>query len=134
MSAIYRSMIAAADKFVPHSLVPLWNSPAGPKTIFFWAPTFKWALVIAGIGDIARPPEKLSLYQSSALAATGCIWARYSLVIIPKNYNLFMVNIFVGLTGIFQLSRIFTYRRSLQEGQPALPAPETKAAEEKKTS
>ncbi|XP_046327261.1 mitochondrial pyruvate carrier 2-like [Haliotis rufescens] len=133
MSAIYRSMIAAADRFVPHSLVPLWNSPAGPKTIFFWAPTFKWALVIAGIGDIARPPEKLSLYQSSALAATGCIWARYSLVIIPKNYNLFMVNIFVGLTGIFQLSRIFTYRKSLREGQPALPAPETTPAAEGKS-
>ena len=29
------------------------------------------ALVIAGIGDIARPAEKLSLSQSSALAATG---------------------------------------------------------------
>ena len=35
-------------------------------------------LVIAGMGDIARPAEKLSMYQSTALAATGtlhmCVW------------------------------------------------------------
>lgn len=29
------------------------------------------ALVIAGIGDMARPAEKLSASQSTALAATG---------------------------------------------------------------
>ena len=33
-------------------------------------------LVIAGLGDIMRPAEKLSASQSSALAATGIIWAR----------------------------------------------------------
>ena len=37
----------------------------------------------------------------------GTIWARYSLVIIPKNYNLFAVNVFVGLTGFYQLYRIW---------------------------
>ncbi|UYV63922.1 hypothetical protein LAZ67_2006021 [Cordylochernes scorpioides] len=82
----------------------------GPKTIFFWAPTFKWALVIAGIGDLQRPAEKLSLYQSSALAATGIIWSRYSMVIIPKNYNLLSVNIFVAATGLYQLLRIYRYQ------------------------
>ncbi|WAR07560.1 MPC2-like protein [Mya arenaria] len=80
-----------------------------PKTIFFWAPTMKWCLVIAGIGDIARPAEKLSQFQSSALAATGLIWSRYSLVITPKNYNLFAVNVFVGATGLYQLYRIYKF-------------------------
>ncbi|XP_077861500.1 mitochondrial pyruvate carrier 2-like, partial [Saccoglossus kowalevskii] len=41
-----------------------------------------------------------------------CIWARYSMVITPKNWNLFSVNIFVGATGIFQLIRIYRYRQS----------------------
>ena len=36
----------------------------------------------------------------------GLIWARYSLVIIPKNWLLFSVNIGLGLTGINQLCRI----------------------------
>lgn len=77
------------------------HHPAGPKTIHFWAPTFKWVrvllligvlqspsvpaqsyvccppsprpqgLVIAGIADINRPAHKLSVRQSTALAATG---------------------------------------------------------------
>jgi mitochondrial pyruvate carrier 2 len=65
----------------------------------------KWCLVAAGIKDLARPPEKLSVSQnigwcdeavhmltlngySSALTATGFIWVRYSFVIIPVNYSL----------------------------------------------
>ena len=66
------------------------DSPAGPKTIHFWAPAMKWvitklqssvyflsftfvyfppyslqqALVFASIGDLQRPAEKLSLTQN----------------------------------------------------------------------
>lgn len=66
----------------------------------------KWGLVMAGLGDLSRPVEKLSVMQTVSLAATGLIWSRYSLVIIPKNWNLFSVNVFVGATGCYQLSRI----------------------------
>lgn len=62
-------------------------------------------LVIAGIGDLTRPADKLSVSQSGALAATGLIWSRYSLVIIPKNWSLFSVNVFVAATSLYQLSR-----------------------------
>lgn len=61
--------------------------------------------MIAGIGDLARPAESLSIPQSAALAATGVIWSRYSLVIVPKNYSLFSVNVFIGLTQLFQFYR-----------------------------
>lgn len=64
-------------------------------------------LVLAGIGDIQRPAEKLSIAQSSSLAATGLIWSRYSLVIKPKNWSLFSVNIFVAVTSVYQLLRAF---------------------------
>lgn len=77
----------------------------------------KWGLVIAGLGDLQRPAEKLSLFQTVALASTGVIWSRYSMVIIPKNWNLFSVNIFVGGIGLYQLSRIIRYRMSLQQDQ-----------------
>lgn len=63
------------------------------------------ALVIAGISDLRRPVEKVSTYQSSALAATGIIWSRYSMVIYPVNWNLFSVNMFVAFTGCYQLCR-----------------------------
>ena len=115
MSAVYRGFISVLDKMVPAKLQPAWNHPAGPKTVFFWAPIGKWALVIAGLSDLARPAEKLSPTQSSALALTGSVWARYSLVIIPKNYFLFAVNVFVAGTGFVQLGRIWSYRRTHPE-------------------
>ncbi|XP_050690747.1 uncharacterized protein LOC126982602 isoform X3 [Eriocheir sinensis] len=112
MAAVYRTVIRRLDRMVPAKFQPFWNHPAGPKTVFFWAPSFKWSLVIAGLGDAARPAEKLSASQSGALAATGTVWSRYSLVIVPKNWYLFSVNVFVAGTGIFQLCRIAHYEWS----------------------
>ncbi|KAK1426560.1 hypothetical protein QVD17_15236 [Tagetes erecta] len=86
-------------------LQALWNHPAGPKTIHFWAPTFKWGISIANIADFAKPPEKLSYPQQFAVTATGIIWSRYSMVITPKNWNLFSVNVAMAGTGLYQLSR-----------------------------
>lgn len=115
MTAIYKAAITAVDRFVPGKLRPLWEHPAGPKTVFFWAPAFKWGLVIAGIGDLSRPADKISISQSSALAATGLIWSRYSLVIIPKNWSLFSVNVFVAATSLYQLSRAYIYQQEQQK-------------------
>jgi hypothetical protein len=64
----------------------MWNSPVGLKTVHFWAPVMKWALVIAGISDFARPAEKLSVTQNIALTCTGLIWTRWCLIIKPKNW------------------------------------------------
>lgn len=115
MSSIYKKSMAALDKLVPAKFQPFWTHPAGPRTVFFWAPAFKWGLVIAGISDLNRPAEQLSVAQTAALAATGCIWSRYSLVIIPKNYGLFSVNLFVAGTQLYQLYRAFSHQRSLTQ-------------------
>jgi len=72
----------------------------------------KWALVAAGIKDLGRPADKLSVSQNVALAATGFIWVRYSFVITPVNYSLAAVNFFVGTTGVGQLYRIWDWRRT----------------------
>ncbi|XP_022833156.1 mitochondrial pyruvate carrier 2-like [Spodoptera litura] len=109
MSKLYKAVIGVVDRFVPSAMRPLWEHPAGPKTIFFWAPAGKWSLVIAGLGDVNRPVENLSIRQCSSLAITGMIWSRYSLVIIPKNYSLFAVNVFVALTNLYQLGRAYKY-------------------------
>jgi len=86
------------------------NHPAGPKTVFFWGPLMKWCLVAAGLKDLNRPADKLSVSQNIALAATGMIWVRYSFVITPVNYSLAAVNFFVGATGLGQLARVAHYR------------------------
>ncbi|KAK5991062.1 Mitochondrial pyruvate carrier 3 [Cladobotryum mycophilum] len=83
-----------------------WESEVGVKTVHFWAPVMKWALVLAGISDFARPAEKLSFTQNFALTCTGIIWTRWCLIIKPKNYLLAAVNFFLGLVGITQLTRI----------------------------
>ncbi|ORY32601.1 hypothetical protein BCR39DRAFT_523086 [Naematelia encephala] len=103
---------SAAAAHTTSKLQAFLNHPAGPKTIFFWAPMAKWALVAAGIKDLSRPAEKLSLNQNLALAATGFIWVRYSFVITPVNYSLAAVNLFVGGTGIAQLYRIWDYKKN----------------------
>ncbi|KAK9892499.1 hypothetical protein WA026_020489 [Henosepilachna vigintioctopunctata] len=100
------------DNLIPAKLQPIWKHPAGPKTIFFWAPVFKWGLVVAGISDLQRPVETLSIPQTCSLAATGLIWSRYSLVIIPKNYSLFSVNIFIAVSQCCQLIRALRYHSS----------------------
>lgn len=64
---------------------------------------------MAGIADLTRPADKISPAQTAALAATGVIWSRYSLVIIPKNYSLFSVNVFVAFTQLYQLYRAVKY-------------------------
>ncbi|ODN03736.1 Mitochondrial pyruvate carrier 2 [Orchesella cincta] len=112
--SLYLRTMAKLDRFVPQKFMPLWQHPAGPKTVFFWAPVFKWGLVIAGIGDLSRPAEKISVSQSASLAATGTIWSRYSLVIIPKNWSLFSVNVFVMITGTYQMVRGIRYQQSLK--------------------
>ncbi|CAG8603811.1 10227_t:CDS:2 [Acaulospora colombiana] len=63
----------------------------------------------AGLKDLQRPPEKLSVSQNAALACTGFIWVRYSMVITPINYSLGAVNFFVGMSGLTQLYRIWEY-------------------------
>ncbi|KAI1645850.1 UPF0041-domain-containing protein [Daldinia loculata] len=96
----------------------MWNSPIGLKTVHFWAPVMKWAIVIAGISDFARPADRLSLTQNAALTATGLIWTRWCFVIKPRNVLLATVNFFLGCVGIIQVCRILMYRRS-QKNLPA---------------
>lgn len=83
--------------------------PAGPFTIHFWAPTFKWNLSIANLLDYKRPTESVSTAQQIALAATGVIWTRWSFVINPVNYNLAAVNIGLAASSLYQLGRKLVY-------------------------
>ncbi|KAK1444235.1 mitochondrial pyruvate carriers like protein [Babesia gibsoni] len=101
---------------LPEKAKAVLGHPAGPFTIHFYAPTFKWGISIANLADINRPTDKMSLPQQLAVTCTGMIWSRYSMVIIPKNYNLFAVNAAMALTGTYQLYRICCDR--LSQGKP----------------
>ncbi|XP_034069592.1 mitochondrial pyruvate carrier 2b [Gymnodraco acuticeps] len=124
LRASYHRILDKIEHILPPNLRHLYNHPAGPKTVFFWAPMFKWGLVGAGMADMRRPADKLSLSQSGVLTATGLIWSRYSLVITPKNWNLFCVNFFLGAAGSSQLYRIWRFNQDKK-------AEDKKAEEEK---
>ena len=85
------------------------NHPAGPFTIFFWAPLTKWALSASNLVDYKRPTDKMSSMQQASLAMTGLIWTRYSFVITPVNYSLALVNFALFLTSSYHLTRVLIY-------------------------
>ena len=114
--------MSAAAPTLRQRLLQVWNHPAGPKTIHFWAPTFKWGIGLANIADFQRPPELLSYPQQVAVTATGLIWSRFSTKITPVNYNLLAVNLFMAVTGLYQLSRKVRYDMEHKGGQPAAAA------------
>merc|ERR1712048_1307481 len=87
--------------FWPDALRKFLAHPAGPFTIFFWAPTFKWMITISNIGDMQKPAHLISTNQQLAIAATGVIWVKYSFSVVPVNYNLAVVNFFMGLSAIY---------------------------------
>lgn len=98
----------------------MWESEVGIKTVHFWAPVMKWALVLAGVSDFARPAEKLSFTQNFALTCTGIIWTRWCFIIKPKNMLLAAVNFFLALVGITQLTRIAMHESSKKGGAAAV--------------
>ncbi|XP_021724747.1 mitochondrial pyruvate carrier 3-like [Chenopodium quinoa] len=90
------------------------NHPAGPKTIHFWAPAFKWGVTIANVVDYAKPADQISYPQQAAIVTSGAIWAKYSTVITPKNWSLFSVSVAMVVTGAYQLIRKYEHD-SLQQ-------------------
>ncbi|KAI4111836.1 MAG: hypothetical protein L6R36_000597 [Xanthoria steineri] len=113
----YQSTEATSPTAPPQSTAQrLWNSPVGVKTVHFWAPVMKWALVLAGISDFYRPPEKLSLTQNLALTGTGAIWTRWCFIIKPRNVLLAAVNFFLGCVGVIQVTRILRWQQQVKNG------------------
>lgn len=85
----------------PFSIRSLLLHPAGPFTIFFWAPTCKWLITFANIGDTKKPAEYISANQQFVIAVSGLIWVRYSMVCVPRNWNLGSGNLFMSMTGFY---------------------------------
>ncbi|XP_017134215.1 mitochondrial pyruvate carrier 2-like [Drosophila elegans] len=111
LSKLYNGIISAVDKVVPDLLLPVWQSPVGPRTVFFWAPAFKWTLAVAGLSDtINRPASSISLNQSGSLAITCLIWTRYAVVITPKNYNYLGANVAIFLVQSYLIIKHLRWR------------------------
>ena len=58
-------------------------------------------ITFSNIGDLEKPAELISTNQQLAIFATGVIWTRYSFVVTPVNYNLAIVNVFMGASAAY---------------------------------
>lgn len=87
-------------------LMAFWNHPAGPKTIHFWAPTFKWGITLANIADFQRPAELVSYPQQTAVTATGLIWSRFATQIVPVRWVCREVMVNDGIWGWLKTTRL----------------------------
>ncbi len=110
-----------SQPWIPGTIKNLLNHPAGPFTIFFWAPVMKWALSIVNLIDYKRPVDKVSIPQQLALTLTGLIWTRWSFVISPVNYSLALVNAALATTGTYHLTRKLIYDPFQEEINPSNP-------------
>ena len=80
-------------------------APAGPFTVHFWAPMFKWLISGASFLDLDRPTDKVSLSQYTALTLTGFFFSRYAMLVTPINYLLCSVNIALFGSSAWHLGR-----------------------------
>eukprot|EP00605_Chrysophyceae_sp_TOSAG23-4_P002220 GSChrysophyteH1.ASY1.ANO1.2463.1 assembled CDS len=100
--AMVRKLSAPA---MPSFVQAVAKSPVGPFTVFFWAPTTKWGLSANNLVDLKKDTDKMSMANQLALSLTGFIWTRYSVVIVPINYNLALVNFVMGTSSVYHLQR-----------------------------
>lgn len=64
---------ALSSPNMPGFVRSLSSHPAGPFTIFFWAPTSKWFLSGANLLNVNKPTDTISLAQTTALTMTGAL-------------------------------------------------------------
>ncbi|KAH0947967.1 hypothetical protein HN011_004006 [Eciton burchellii] len=118
--SVYNRCMLKIASYMPSKSRYMFLHPAGPTTIFFWAPLFKWGLVLAGLGDLERAAHRTSLGQAMSLTLSGAVWARYALVIIPKNYNLFSVNLFIFCTSGYNTVRTIIHYLNKKNNQTTI--------------
>lgn len=60
---------------------------------------------ISNMGDFQKPAHLISTNQQIAIMGTGTIFIRYAHQVKPINYNLMLANVFMALSGGYQLYR-----------------------------
>ena len=63
---------------------------------------------------VPSPTHRLP-FNATAVALTGTIWVKYSLDIVPVNYNLMAVNLVMAGTGMYQLYRKFSHEQAMKQ-------------------
>ncbi|KAF5843087.1 hypothetical protein DUNSADRAFT_2700, partial [Dunaliella salina] len=115
---------AAIPHLLGHPAVFCFNAHAAicaTGLIWSWYSDHSHHIAKAAIPHLIGHPAMFCLNARAAITATGLIWSRYSTQITPVNYNLLAVNVFMAITGSYQL-----FRKVMSENKPQpLPTPST---------
>eukprot|EP00923_Selenidium_pygospionis_P038933 GHVN01067791.1.p1 GENE.GHVN01067791.1~~GHVN01067791.1.p1 ORF type:complete len:117 (-),score=3.33 GHVN01067791.1:146-496(-) len=90
-------------------------------TVHFWAPTLNWCFVFAGLNDMRKPPEIISVRMTGVLCGYSAVFMRYALMIQPKNYILFACHACNEAVQSYNLTRGLRYqaaKKALENEQP----------------
>ncbi|KAL0490314.1 mitochondrial pyruvate carrier 1 [Acrasis kona] len=87
----------------------LWDSPIGIRTTHFWGPAANWGIVLAGLSDINRPKEKISLSMSTAMVLYSALFMRFALRVQPRNLLLFTCHAANETIQLYHWSRAVKY-------------------------
>jgi hypothetical protein len=91
---------------VPQSAFQAWvNSPAGPRTTHFWGPVANWGLVGAGLADMKKPAEQISINMTGVLCGYSLLFMRFAWMVIPRNYLLLSCHVCNEGVQSYQLQR-----------------------------
>ena len=99
------------------------NSPAGPKTTHFWGPVANWGLVLAGLMDLKKPAESISVNMTGVLCAYSALFMRFAWMVTPRNYLLLSCHVCNEAVQGYQLSRALRHQWGMDGGSEAAAPP-----------
>jgi hypothetical protein len=86
------------------------NASNGPKTTHFWGPVANWGLVLAGLLDMKKPAEAISLNMTGVLCAYSLLFMRFAWMVKPRNYILLSCHVCNETVQGYQLTRALNYK------------------------
>ena len=101
----------------PSAFMTWVNSPAGPKTTHFWGPVANWGLVLAGLVDMKKPAEAISINMSAVLCGYSLLFLRFAWMVNTRNYLLLSCHMCNETVQGYQLSRALNHKWSVEAAE-----------------
>jgi hypothetical protein len=91
-----------------------------------------WGLVLAGIMDLKKPAEAISVNMTGVLCGYSLLFMRFAWMVTPRNYLLLSCHICNEAVQGYQLQRALKHQWGWDSEAPAAAAAAPPAAEAKK--
>jgi mitochondrial pyruvate carrier 1 len=79
--------------------------------------------VVAGVADMNKPPENISLNMQSALCVYSLLFMRFAWMVQPRNYLLLACHACNEVVQAYNLQRHLQWRMYQEKEKPAFEKP-----------